>query len=280
MAKAFLIDLSHCNGCYNCQIVCKDEHCEADWRPYAAPQPLTGQFWMRVDERTRGQVPWVRVAYRPTLCSHCADAPCLAAATAAGKPDAVYRREDGLLIFDPASAGDEALARALVASCPMGAVYFNEELKLAQKCTGCAHLLDSGWDVPRCVDACAHDAIQFKEEAEFGDLLAEAEVLGETAGFGPKVYYLHLPKRFVAGTAVDFAADEVVIGATVELVSVSSGTLVERAETDELGDFKFDQIPADEYTITIQTDGYAPLEITADLREIDLSTGDLALTTQ
>ena len=48
MAKAFLIDVGRCTGCYNCQLACKDEHCENDWRPYAAPQPLTGQFWMKV----------------------------------------------------------------------------------------------------------------------------------------------------------------------------------------------------------------------------------------
>ena len=33
--KAFLVDVSICNGCYNCQIACKDEHCSNDWMPYA-----------------------------------------------------------------------------------------------------------------------------------------------------------------------------------------------------------------------------------------------------
>ena len=35
--KAFLVDVSICNGCYNCQIACKDEHCSNDWMPYARP---------------------------------------------------------------------------------------------------------------------------------------------------------------------------------------------------------------------------------------------------
>ena len=64
MAKVFAIDVAKCNGCYGCQIVCKDEHCGNDWRPYAAPQPETGQFWMRIDEKTRGQVPVVKVQER------------------------------------------------------------------------------------------------------------------------------------------------------------------------------------------------------------------------
>lgn len=37
--KAFVIDVARCNGCMNCQIACKDEHCGTDWLPYAAEQP-------------------------------------------------------------------------------------------------------------------------------------------------------------------------------------------------------------------------------------------------
>ena len=40
--KAFVIDVGRCNGCYSCQIVCKDEHVGNDWTPYAKPQPDTG----------------------------------------------------------------------------------------------------------------------------------------------------------------------------------------------------------------------------------------------
>ena len=46
--KVFVIDIAKCNGCYNCQIACKDEHVGNDWTPYAKPQPDTGQFWMKV----------------------------------------------------------------------------------------------------------------------------------------------------------------------------------------------------------------------------------------
>ena len=268
MTKAFLVDLSRCNGCYNCQIVCKDEHCGADWLPYAAAQPDTGQFWMRVDEKVRGQVPWVRVSYIPTFCAHCEDAPC-ADACAVG---AFERRDDGLLILNPELCIG---CGSCVDACPQGSIYFNDKLNIAQKCTGCAHLLDNGWEVPRCVDACAHDAIQFKEEEEYGALLSKAEVLPSMAGFGPKVYYLHLPKRFVAGTAVDFTADEVVIGAKVDLTGTTGFTAA--LETDEFGDFKFDQVPPDDYKVTIVAEGYSPLEVQADLREIDLSLGDLSL---
>ena len=36
--KSIIVDLDRCNGCFNCQIACKDEHCDNDWRPIAAPQ--------------------------------------------------------------------------------------------------------------------------------------------------------------------------------------------------------------------------------------------------
>jgi Fe-S-cluster-containing dehydrogenase component len=268
MTKAFLIDLSHCNGCYNCQVVCKDEHCGTNWLPYAAEQPETGQFWMHIDEKVLGQVPWVRVSYVPVLCAHCDNAPCASACMT----NAFTRRDDGLLVLEPEKCngcGD------CLPACPLGAIYFNTDTNIAQKCTGCAHLLDNGWSIPRCADACAHDAIQFKDEEEFGALLSRAEQLPAVAGLGAKVYYLHLPKRFVAGSVVDFAADEVVIGASVSINGSMgfSATL----ETDDLGDFKFDQIPIDEYSVSITADGYRPLTVSADLREQDLSLGDLGL---
>ena len=74
--KVFVVDTSMCNGCYTCQIACKDEHVGNDWSPYAKPQPDTGQFWMKMNETVRGNVPQVRMTYLPVMCQHCEDAPC------------------------------------------------------------------------------------------------------------------------------------------------------------------------------------------------------------
>ena len=84
--KVFSFDLSICNGCYCCQVACKDEHVANDWMPYAKPQPDTGQFWVKVQENVRGTVPKVRVSYIPKMCMHCDDAPCLPVC----KADAIY----------------------------------------------------------------------------------------------------------------------------------------------------------------------------------------------
>ena len=97
MKKAFVIDLSKCNGCYCCQVACKDEHVNNDWSPYAKPQPDTGQFWLGITEMERGSVPKVMVTYIPKLCMHCNDAPCMKDC----KVDAIYRRKDGMVIIDP-----------------------------------------------------------------------------------------------------------------------------------------------------------------------------------
>jgi Fe-S-cluster-containing dehydrogenase component len=260
MAKVYVVDIDKCNGCHNCQIVCKDEHCNQPWLPYAQAQPLTGQFWMRVNETVRGQVPVVRISYQPTFCNHCADAPCEKACDAA----AFIRSDDGLLLLDPDVCTG---CFACIDACPIGAIFANDEAGLAQKCTGCAHLLDNGWDVPRCVDACPTDALRFVEEAEVD--LSAAETDDALAGCGPKVYYFNKPKRFIAGAVFDSAADELVIGMKIELLE-DNGAVVTSVETDDFGDFKFDQIPAASYSIRIGERTYG-----ANVTDRDLTLGDL-----
>ena len=78
-----VIDIAKCNGCFNCFLACRDEHCGNDFPPYSASQPQTGQSWMQVIEKERGKYPKVKVAYTPVPCMHCDDASCIKAATGA-----------------------------------------------------------------------------------------------------------------------------------------------------------------------------------------------------
>ena len=141
--KIFLVDVARCNGCHNCQIACKDEHCGTSWLPYAAEQPDTGQFWCQVKQEVHGSVPKVNMTYMPVIGAQ-------TEAIREYAPEVLQEREDGLVVIDPEKAkGREDIAERFEG------VYWNAELGVPQGCTGCAHLLDDGWTVPRCVDACA-----------------------------------------------------------------------------------------------------------------------------
>ena len=268
--KVFVFDAAKCNGCHSCQIACKDEHCGNDWTPYAKPQPETGMFWLKQNEFVRGTVPKVKVAYVPTLCMHCDNAPCMEVCTR----EAITKRDDGLVLIDPAKCDGCQLC---IDACPYDAISFNQGLKLAQKCTGCAHLLDRGWPItePRCVDACVTGALTFGEEEDLKDLIANAEVLTPKSGPSPdvRVYYLNLPKRFIAGTVYDPDDEEVVIGATCTLSGDANAT----ATTDEFGDFWFEDLEVGTYALTIEAQGFSTKQVGDISTKEDVNLGDIAL---
>lgn len=268
--RVFTIDVSRCNGCYNCQIVCKDEHAGNDWTPYAKPQPEVGQFWLKLNENVRGTVPKVKVAYFPTLCNHCRSAPCIAACP----EHTIYRREDGLVIIDPVKCTG---CKDCVGACPYGAIYFNDSLNIAQKCTGCAHLLDSGWKVPRCVDACPTEALEFVEESRAGEFVKDAEfVIPERKELDqPRVYYHNLPKKFITGTVYDPVEKEVITGAKVTLTEW--GTKVIRSiRTDNYGDFWFEKLNTAKFDLEIESGGRLK-RFEALSTEKDVNLGDIPL---
>ena len=246
MGKCFVIDVSRCSGCYNCQLACKDEHCGNDWRPYAAPQPDTGHFWLKLQENVCGTIPKVKIHYIPQLCNHCQDPACLSACP----HDAIFRRDDGLVLISPEKC---AGCRSCVDACPYHAIYFNETEKVAQKCTGCAHLLDNGYKQPRCVEACPTDAMKFGEEADMAELIEGAVVLHPETGCRPKVYYRNIPGQFIAGTLYDPVEKEVVIGAVCRIVS--GGKVVE-TQTDSYGDFWFKDLPVGVFDLSISAQGF------------------------
>lgn len=266
--KSIIVDLDRCNGCFNCQIACKDEHCDNDWRPIAAPQPMTGQFWCKVDQKERGRVPVVSVDYTPTFCGMCDNAECMNAVS----DGSVYRREDGLVLIDPEKARGH---RELVDACPLGMIYYNEALDLPQKCTGCAHLLDDGWEAPRCVDACATGALRYGDVEDFADELDDAQVAEALGGKGSHVLYINRPaERFIAGTVADREANEVLIGAKVQILD-ESGNQVASLETDEFGDFKYEGSVKSCCKVSIEAEGYEPAALDADTTADDVVFDDV-----
>jgi Fe-S-cluster-containing dehydrogenase component len=240
-----IIDLAKCEDCNNCFLACKDEHVANDWPGYAAAQPLHGQRWINIMRKERGTCPTIDVTYRPTPCMHCDDAPCIRAATGG----AAYKRADGVVLIDPQKAAGQ---RALVDACPYGAIYWNEEKNLPQKCTLCAHLLDEGWQKPRCAQSCptgALTAVRAEDEEIAARVLAEGlRVLQPERGTRPRVYYKNLylfDSAFVAGS-VSHKKDglvECVEGAQVSLRR--AGAAPAETLTDCFGDFRFDGLACD-----------------------------------
>jgi len=267
--KALVIDASKCNGCYNCQIACKDEHVGNDWTPYAKPQPDTGQFWMKLSETVRGTVPKVKVSYVPEICRHCDNAPCIPSC----QEKAIYKRDDGIVVVDPEKCRG---SRNCIDACPYGAIYFNWDLNIAQKCTMCAHLLDKGWKEPRCVDACATGALNFGEEDDLKELISKAEVLNPEFKTKPRVYYIGLPRRFVAGAVYDPEEEECIEGATVTLTDSETGEKF-ATKTDNFGDFWLEKLKVSAYSLAIEKNGYNLKDIESISTEKDVNVGEIEL---
>jgi Fe-S-cluster-containing dehydrogenase component len=248
-----VIDVTRCNGCYNCFLVCKDEHCEIAHPGYSAPQPMTGQDWMRIVHKERGRFPKVKADYTAVPCMHCENAACVDAS----KDGAVYRRDDGIVIIDPAKAAGQ---KDIVTSCPYRRIYWNETEQVAQKCTLCAHLLDQGWKEPRCVEACPTGALLFGDlddpDSPVSKILASAttETLHPEYALGEKVRYIGLPKQFVAGVVILGDIDECALGASVTLEGEGTEVTV---TTNTFGDFEFEGLPQNiGYTVTVTAPGY------------------------
>ena len=104
-----VIDLHRCTGCAACVIGCKNENNLSE-----------GIAWSDKITRTTGTFPNVGYEYIPTLCNHCANAPCVAACPT----EAMYKDENGITMLDV----DKCIGcRYCMAACPYGVIHFNDE---------------------------------------------------------------------------------------------------------------------------------------------------------
>ena len=271
-----IIDVAECTNCNLCTLAAMDEYVGNDFPGYSAPMPRHGHKWIDILQKERGQLPSIDIAYVPTLCNHCDNAPCVAKGGGA-----VAKRADGIVLIDPVKAKGR---KDLVESCPYGHIWWNEELKIPQAWTFDAHLIDQGWKQTRGQQSCPTAAMRSicVEDEEMAQLAQEQklEVMKPELGTRPRVYYKNLWRYtscFIAGSVSAKAKGVVdcVEGASVRLLK--NGAVLAQAKTDNYGDFKFDKLTEEsgDYVVEIVS-GKAKKQVKARLGA-SLSLGEIRL---
>ncbi|MBK8458737.1 MAG: (4Fe-4S)-binding protein [Phyllobacteriaceae bacterium] len=248
-----IVDVPLCENCHNCVIAERDEHVGNDFPGYAAPAAAVGDSTIRILRRVRGGAPMVETTYLPVMCNHCDDAPCLRHA-----PDAIRKRDDGIVIIDPAKAKGR---RDIVDACPYGAIVWNGESQVPQNWIFDAHLLDAGWKQPRCKQVCPTEAIEAVkiDDADMRNKAAREglRVLNPERGTNPRVWYRGLDRWLTCFIGGSVSAEtggiiDCVAGAEVRLIG--NGVRLATAATDAFGDFRFPGLTPDSGAYRVEID--------------------------
>ena len=252
-----IIDVAECTNCNLCTLATMDEYVGNEWPGVSAPMPRNGHNWIRILTRERGQAPMIDVAFVPTTCNHCDDAPCMKADTVG----AIAKRDDGIVIIDPVKAKGQ---KQLVAACPYGHIWWNEELSLPQAWPFDAHLLDQGWEKTRGAQSCPTTAMRVVkvDDDEMARMARDEglEVLQPELGTKPRVYYKNLSRYTTCFIGGAVSAETGGVVDCVESASVrlfKDGMPVAEVKTDNYGDFKLDTLAegSGSYTVEIEHAG-------------------------
>ena len=263
-----IIDVEKGVDFINAVLSAKDEYVGNEHPGYSAPVAVESSDVITIERKVRGETPVVDAVNILRMCNHCDDAPCMKAGG-----DAVSKRDDGIVIIDPEKAQGR---RDIVDACPYDAIVWNEELQLPQSWIFDAHLLDQGWENPRCIAACASGGIEAVKitDDEMRKRVADEqlEVIDPELDTKPRVYYRNLYRyntALVGGTVTSEsdAVEECVEGATATLIVRGSEESV--VETDVFGEFRFDRVAPNigPCEIKIACDGYATQSLSVDVQD-------------
>lgn len=177
----FVIDADRCIGCKGCVIACKMEN-----------EVALGANRNKVyDVGPMGIFPNLEMYFLPVMCQQCQNPSCVAVCPT----NACHRNEeDGVIMIDQ----DSCIAcHACEKSCPYGAMTFNKERRVMDKCNMCAPLRKNG-EKPACVKNCSGNALHYGDiedtESDVSRLLRETDSryihkLPDT-GSNPGNYYI------------------------------------------------------------------------------------------
>lgn len=218
------IDQNRCVGCWTCSVACKSVHNQplgTHWNRILTTKPnaeaLSATPASAAIDVPHGTFPDLQLAYQPTSCQHCANAPCEKVCPVG----ATFKRADGVVLVDYERCIG---CRYCMAACPYGARTFNwrdgqyanefpvgqqqdyrtngrlvftprRPVSVTEKCTFCAERVDQGKQ-PMCVESCPAGARIF---GDLNDPSSEVSIavqqqggrplLGEL-GTEPGVFYL------------------------------------------------------------------------------------------
>jgi Fe-S-cluster-containing dehydrogenase component len=170
---AIMVDLERCIGCKTCEAACKIEN-----------GVTAGRYRiMNVHIKPSGKR---RLHFMTIPCMHCEKPACAASCPV----NAIYKRaNDGIVLINK----DKCIGcRYCVHACPYGAINFDAENNVADKCTYCAHRLDRG-EGPSCVSKCPGYALRFGKKQELLKIAkAEGRKLRSIDRFSlkPSTFYL------------------------------------------------------------------------------------------
>ena len=199
----------------------------------------------------------IDIAYVPTMCNHCDDAPCIDKGGGA-----IKKRDDGIVLIDPEKAKGR---KDLVDACPYGHIWWNEEHEVPQIWPFDAHLIDEGWQQTRGQQSCPTGAMRAIkiEDDEMARMARDEglEVMQPELGTKPRVYYRNLwrySKCFIGGSISAEAERRGRLRRGRERAAPArTAALVAETTSDNYGDFKFDKLDEDSgaYTVEIAANG-------------------------
>lgn len=171
---AFYYNQKRCIGCRACQTSCM-----------VFNKLDVGMNWRQVEDfetEVNGRAVDLHLS---VACHHCEDPACKKVCPAGAY---TKRAKDGLVVQDHSKCIG---CGKCVAACPYKAPKMNASSKKAEKCNGCASLVDQG-KVPDCVRGCPVQVLNWGEVSQLDAAGASKEA------FGFKVFKTIPSIRFVA----------------------------------------------------------------------------------
>ena len=164
---ALIVNTADCIGCSACVVACKQAH-----------NLPVGPRWIKVNLEAPSIIDGKRqIRYAVTHCMHCSHPACLEACPV----QAITKRQDGIVLIDEELCTG---CKACIDACPLGAMQFEEEKNVAQKCNLCVESIDMGLK-PACVNACPSHCIHFGDIAQVTERVGKQKLLILYKGVNP-----------------------------------------------------------------------------------------------